>query len=366
MKVLHILDSLNRGGAEMLLLDICRNASINGLDLSFAATGGGTLEEDFKVSGAPFFRFQRRLPLDLQLISGLRKLIKDNGIDVVHTHQPVAALHGFYAAANLKVGHALTFHGFFDDTKNRLTARFLAPRMNANVSCSKGLLEWLSSSAGLDVSKFQTIYNGVDARRLAYDGEGLKEELSLPPNAFLFGMVSHFYAAPRKDHLTLCRAFASVADRLPDAHLILVGKTEPGAEGKREVCVKLINDRNLQSRVHFLGQRDDLAKIVQSLDAYVFSSLHEGLPIALIEAMLAQKACILSDIPPHLEVSQGGTYAEVFETGNADALADRLVKIAHDTEFRNDLANRAYAFARENFSIEAHLENLKRLYESII
>ena len=366
MKVLHILDSLNRGGAEILALDVFRNARANGLDLSFAATGGGTLEEDFKSAGAPFFRLNRRLPFDLRLVSALRKIIKENRFEVIHTHQPVAALHAFYAASGLKVRHVLTFHGFYDDAKNRLAARFLAPRMNANVSCSKGLLEWLKTSGNLDVSKFRVIYNGVDARRLEYSGESLKNELKLPENAFLFGMVSHFYAAPRKDQITLCRAFAKAAERLPDAHLILVGKVESGAESKYTECVKVVEQNNLQTRVHFLGQRDDLAKIANSLDVYVFSSLHEGLPIALIEAMLARRACILSDIPPHLEVSQNGAYAEVFETRNADELAEKLVKIAENEEFRNDLANRAYGFAQKTFSIEAHLEKLKNLYESLV
>ncbi|HEY8561804.1 MAG TPA: glycosyltransferase [Pyrinomonadaceae bacterium] len=363
---MHILDSLNRGGAEMLVLDVCRNAPANGLGLSFAATGGGALEEDFKNSGAPFFRFQRRLPIDPRLVFALRKIITENRFDVVHTHQPVAALHAYLAASGLDVRHALTFHGFYDDAKNRLTARFLAPRMDANVSCSKGLLEWLAASGNLDVSKFRTVYNGVDAKRLAYDGENLKTELKLPENAFLFGMVSHFYAAPRKDQATLCRAFARVADRLPHAHLVLVGKIEPGAEAKHAECVKIVEENNLQARAHFLGQRTDMAKIVNSLDVYVFSSLHEGLPIALIEAMLAGKACVLSDIAPHLEVSQNGAYAELFETGNAARLAKKLVETAENERVRSDLANRAQSFARETFSIEAHLENLKNLYASII
>ncbi len=365
MKVLHILDSLNRGGAEMLALDVCRNAAANGLELSFAATGGGTLEEDFKKSGARFFRFQRRLPFDLQVVSNLRKIIKENDFEIIHTHQAVAAIHAYLASVGTKTKHVLSFPGFYADTKNRLTTKFLVPRMAANISCSKGLLEWLEQSEKLDISKFQMIYNGVDTKRLEYSGDGLKNELNLPENAFLFGMVSHFYAAPRKDQITLCRAFAGIAGKLPDAHLILVGKTEKGAEAKYNECVKIVEENDLQARVHFLGQRDDLAKVVNSLDVYVFSSLHEGLPIALMEAMLARKPCILSDIPPHLEVSENGKFAEVFETQNAGELAEKLVKIATNDEFRNDLANRAYDFASRTFSIEAHLAKLKNLYESI-
>lgn len=350
----------------MLELDVCRNAAKNGLDLSFAATGGGSLEEDFKSAGVPFFRLQRRLPFDLTVVANLRKIIKENNFDIIHSQQAVAAFHAYFAASGLRVKHVLSFPGFYSDAKNRLTTKFLVPRMAANISCSKGLLEWLEQSEKLDISRFQVIYNGVDARRLEYTGAGLKEELKLPESAFLFGQVTHFYAAPRKDQITLCKAFAKIAERLPNAHLILVGKVEPGAEAKYDECVKIVEQNNLQTRVHFLGQRDDLAKVVNSLDVYVFSSLHEGLPIALMEAMLAKKACILSDIPPHLEVSQNGEYAEVFETQNADDLAEKLVKIAEDNEFRNDLANRAYGFAQKTFSIEAHLESLKRLYESIV
>jgi L-malate glycosyltransferase len=366
MKVLHILDSLNRGGAEMLALDVCRNARDNGLELSFAATGGGTLESDFKTAGAPFFRLNRRLPFDPQLVSRLRKILKENDFDVIHTHQAVAAIHAYMAAAGLRAKHVLSFPGFYSDAKNRLTTKFLVPRMAANISCSKGLLEWLETSEHLDISRFQMIYNGVDTRRLEYSGETLKEELKLPAAAFLFGMVSHFYAAPRKDQITLCRAFAKVAAELPDAHLILVGKVESGAEAKYDECVKIVKEHDLQSRVHFLGQRDDLAKVVNSLDVYVFSSLHEGLPIALMEAMLARKPCILSDIPPLLEVSNNGEFAEVFETRNAEELAEKLVKIARDDQYRNDLADRAHEFAQKTFSIVAHLEKLKKLYESIV
>ncbi len=75
MNVLHLLDSLNRGGAETLVLDICRNADSGGLNLTFAASGGGELEAEFENSGVEYFRLQRRLPIDPNLIRQLRKII---------------------------------------------------------------------------------------------------------------------------------------------------------------------------------------------------------------------------------------------------------------------------------------------------
>ena len=365
MKVLHILDSLNRGGAEMLALDVCRNARKNGLDLSFAATGGGTLEDDFKKSGAEFFRLQRRLPIDLSVVAKLRGIFKKHRFGIVHTHQPVAGIHAYLATRGTNAKNILSFQGFIPDRKNQIVTKFLVPRMAANVACSQGLLKWLAETEKTDISHFRMIYNGVDRTRLAYSGEDLRSELKLAGDAFLFGMVAHFYAHERKDQFTLCKAFAKVADRLPDAHLILVGRIESGAEAKHAECVRIVRDNNLQNRVHFLGQRDDLAKVVNSLDAYIFSSFYEGLPIALMEAMLSKKACILSDIAPHLEVSNGGEFAEVFQTQNVGDLAEKLLKIAQNIRFRTDLASRAFDFAVKTFSIEAHLENLKILYNSI-
>lgn len=367
MKVLHILDSLNRGGAEMLALDVCGNAEKNGIDLMFAATGGGTLEDDFKNSGVSFFRLNRRFPIDFFVIRKLRQIIKNHQIEIVHTHQAVAGIHAYFATLGTNVRNVLSFPGYYSDAKNRQITKFLVPRMAANIPCSNGLLHWLSNDENLDISQnFQVIYNGVDTKRLEYSGENLKTELKVAANSQLFGMVSHFYAAPRKDQITLCKAFAKVAGKLPDWHLILVGKTEPGAEAKYAECVKICQEHNLIDRVHFLGQRDDLAKVVSSLDVYVFSSLHEGLPIALMEAMLARRACILSDIPPHLEVSNNGETAEIFKTQDADDLANKLLKIAENRDFRKDLAQKAKLFADRTFSIEAHLKSLRELYESII
>ncbi len=366
MKVLHILDALNRGGAEMLELDVCRNAAKNGLDLSFAATGGGSLETDFKNSGAKFFRLNRRLPIDPAVILALRRIIKKYGFQIVHTHQPVAGIHAYLATRGMKVKLVQTFHGFIPDKKNQLITRFLVPRMAANISCSKGLLKWLAEVDKTDVAGFRIIYNGADTNRLVYSGESLKDELKLAENTFLFGMVAHFYAHKRKDQITLCKAFVKVAETLPNVHLILVGGIEAGGESKYDACVRIVKENNLQSRVHFLGQREDMAKIVNSLDAYVFSSFYEGLPIALLEAMLSKKPCILSDIAPYREASQNGEFAEVFETQNPEDLAEKILKIAENDEFRRDLANRAFDFAVRTFSIEAHLESLKNLYQTII
>ncbi|MEP7038550.1 MAG: glycosyltransferase, partial [Acidobacteriota bacterium] len=90
------------------------------------------------------------------------------------------------------------------------------------------------------------------------------------------------------------------------------------------------------------------------------------LPIAMTEAMLAKVPLIVSDIEPLLEASENGKYAEVFPVKNAEVLSEKILQLLKNKQLREDLANRANKFAKENFSIEAHLKKLKKLYDSLL
>ncbi len=364
MKVLHILDSLNRGGAEILALDVCRNAKKNGLDLSFAATGGGALEDDFKNSGVDFYRLQRRLPLDASLVLSLRKIIKTQKIRVVHTHQAVEALHAFFAVRGTGAKLVLSFHGYIPDAKNRRALKFLIPRTAANISVSREFLKWLAEKENFETSRnFHVVYNGVDEKRLSPTGKDFRAELGLLPDVLLFGMIGNFYAAPRKDQLTVCRALPEFFSKAENAHFIFAGGAEENSDFEK--CREFCRENKIAERVHFVGARGDVADILSVLDAFVLSTRHESFGIAAVEAMLTKVPLVLSDIEPLLEVSRNGEFAAIFQTGNAADLVEKLIKIANNEDFRNDLAKRAYVYAKKNFSIEAHLENLKMLYNSI-
>ena len=291
MKVLHLLDTLSRGGAETLILDVCRNAADFDIDLTFATMQGGELEEDFRTSGADFVRLHRKLPIDFGAILRLRKIIKQRGIKIVHTQQAVDALHLYLAAKNLPVKQVMSFQGFVADAKNRRVLRFLIPRMDANIVVSRGLQKWLEETDKLDVRQnFHVIYNGTDEKRLRPTGRNLRTELGLSENTLLFGMIGNFYRDPRKDQMTLCRSLPKVFEKLKNAHCIFAGKIETGAEEKFQACVEFCRTKGIAEKVHFLGVRDDIPDVLAALDLFVFSSLQEGLPLAMTEAMLARGA----------------------------------------------------------------------------
>ncbi len=367
MKVLYSLDSINRGGAEFQTLDVFKNSKRFGIGSIVVANGGGSLEKEFNQAGKSFIRLQRKLPIDLGLIRKLRKIIKENSIQIVHGYQPVEGLHLYFATLGLPVKKVLSFQGFISDRKNRLATKFLIPRMDANIVVSKGLKNWLEKVDNLQTNKsFTVIYNGADPKRLLPKGNSLKQELGLSENTKLLGMIGNFYADPRKDQLTLCKALPKIFEEVENAHCIFVGRVENGTNDRFEECLKFCEENGIAKKVHFLGERRDIPDILASIDIFVFSSLYEGLPVAATEAMLSKVPLIVSDIEPLLEISKDGEFAEVFKTQDEKQLSDQAIKLLKDDVLRKDLRNRAYQFALDNFSIDAHLTNLKNLYNSLL
>lgn len=365
MRVMHILDSLNRGGAEILALDVCRNARANNLDLTFVATGGGDLEADFRDSGVTFHRLDRQKPLDLGLSRRIRNIIQDQKIEVVHTHQAVEALHAYLATRRSTVKRVMTFHLCTADTKNKIALSLLVPRMQANVAVSRELLKCLDQDAGFDTNeRFYVIHNGIDIRRLEPSGASLRSELGLADNVLLLGMIGNFYPDGRKDQLTLCRALPQLLAKVPNAHVIFVGGSFPGSQ-QMEECITLCRELAVSDRVHFLGKRADIPDVLSALNIYVHSSLNESLGIAVIEAMLLGLPVVVSDIGALLEVTGNGEHAATFRTGDPEDLTLKLLELCQDTNRRLALAENGKRWAQREFSIQGHINNLLQLYAKI-
>ncbi len=345
-------------------LDVCRNARANGLDLTFVATGGGDLEQDFRGSGVEFIRLNRRFSIDLGLVLQLRRIIKGRNIQVVHSHQPVEALHLYLATRGLTTKRILTLHGSYPGIKNELALRFVIPRMDALVVVSNDLLSSLGKARGIDAKrKFFVINNGVDPARLRSAGGKLRAELGLSDNVALLGMVANFYAGGQKDQLTVCKALPRLFESVPRARFVFVGGRSEAAPHLFDDCVSFCRQRKISDRVHFLGKRSDIPDLLASLDVFVLSSFREGSPIAAIEAMIMGIPTVLSDIGPLREVSGGGKYAALFRTRDPDDLAAKLIGLLEDGGYRARLGAEARQWAMSRFSIEMHIKSLVNLYD---
>ena len=368
MKVLQFLDSVNRGGAETQVLDLCRNASRFGIEVTFVTAGAGVMEDEFRNSSVEFIRLDRKLPVDLCLASQLRQIVKERDIRIVHGYQAVDGLHLWLATRGVKaVKRVLSFQGFIPGRKNRITAKLVASKMDANISVSKSLIKYLRDEVGMKrFGNFHVVYNGADEARLKPSGKSMKAELELPSDATLGAMIANFTADPTKDQLTVCRALVAAVEKHPNFHFLFAGRVADGAEETMADCVNACIEGGIAENVHFLGARSDVADILSGLDLFVFSSRREGFPLAVCEAMLAGVPLIVSDIEPLREAVRDGEFGELFPVGNVGELSDRITERLNDAGRRAELSVKAKTYARANFSIDAHLTSLRDLYSSLL
>ncbi len=367
MKVLYTLDTLNRGGAETLVLDICKNASRFGISPYFVAFGGGALEVQFRSGNFPAYWIERRAPLDLKLVFHLRRLLRREAIDIVHCSQPVEAIHIYLASFGTRTKCVQTHHGVFPEMRNKIAARLISPLIDANIYVSKSLREWLESELRLNTQKtFYLVHNAVDESRLEPTGRDIRKELGIGPGTEVLGNLGNFLPTARKAQLTICKAFFKVISRNREVAFIFAGRTANGGEEYRDRCVAYCEEKGILDRVFFLGERTDIPDILHSLDLYVSASLAEGLPLAVIEAMLAKVPVILSDIEEHLEVSDNARCAHVFPVGDPDKLAEAIIDQLDDKKKRDSLASRGREFAYAAFTMEAHFKVLKKIYKGLL
>ena len=301
--ILHIITGLGDGGAEGVLYRLCkhdrehRHAVISLMD-------GGKYEAPLLELGIPVHSLGLgRGRVSLGAVWRLAKLIRHYKPDVVQTWLYHADLIGGTLARMLRVPRVSwgIRHGELPAGKTkrstvtvaRLCARLSRVVPDAIVSCSAGA-KAIHADLGYDPTIFHVIPNGYEVDNLAPDAEARKAfraELGVSEDMPLLGMVSRF--SPQKDHPNLFRALSQLALQGRPFEVALVGT---GLSPDNAELMQLAAELRLAERIHWLGRRNDIAKVMNGLDIHVLSSASEGFPNVVAEAMLCGTPCVVTDV----------------------------------------------------------------------
>ena len=219
-------------------------------------------------------------------------------------------------------------------------------------------------SSGLPASSSrprEIVPNGIDASAIERAGsrrEEVRRTLSLNPGALLVVAIGRL--EPVKDHATLLRAFAIAARQVPTLVLAIAGAGS--LEGTLRSQATALE---VAAKVRFLGHREDVPALLRAADLFAMTSLSEGLPLALVEALAAQLPAIASAIPGNLDALGTPCAGLVVAAGDHAALAQALVRLARDAPLRSDLSSLAGARARA-FSRETMIDRHCLLYERLL
>lgn len=304
LSVVHVITGLKRAGAESVLLQLCRASQ--GEDWRHTVvslTGKGEMGALFEEAGIPVVALEMK-----SVFSGasgiwrLRSVVRDLKPDVVQTWMYHANLAGGIGAR--LAGGCPVIWGIrtsvTDSTSIKRSVRLLV-RAGALLSralpariivCAHSAAE-SHAQAGYPRDRMIVIRNGIDTARFdALPGSGMewRNSAGLRQDLPLLGMVGRF--TPQKDHRNLLAALGILAGKGEEFQCVLVGN---GMDSANESLNAWIDEANLRDRVVLTGQRDDLPAVMRALDLHVLSSVVEGFPNVLAEAMACGTPCVSTD-----------------------------------------------------------------------
>jgi glycosyltransferase involved in cell wall biosynthesis len=296
-------------------------------------------------------------------VGRLRALIRDQGIDLVHVHSPVAAA-GLRLVAGRRARVVYTEHNLWGRYHRATYAANLVtfPRNDHVFAVSdevRDSIRYPGPLRRLPMPPTETLHHGLDpAAAPPAAPDGVRRELGIPEDAPLVGTVANFKAA--KDHATLLRAAAQVRQAVPSVRFLLVGQGPLEAETRR-----LAAELGLDGAVCFAGFRSDARRLMASFDVFALSSTYEGLPIALIEAMAGGCPAVVTRVGGTPEVVADGVQGLLVPPRDPDALAAGLLRLLGDRELRAAMGAAAAARAQD-FDIRKAVGRMEQVYDRLL
>lgn len=229
------------------------------------------------------------------------------------------------------------------------------------VCCSEAARVWHTAD-GYSRGKMLVIPNGFDLDAFRPDAcarAAIRQELSVDAETVLVGLVARF--DPTKDHRNFVRAAAIAGARHPDIRFVLCGT---GVDWDNSELAQWIDEAQLRHRVHLLGNRNDVPRLIAALDIAVSSSRIESFPNVVGEAMACGVASVVTDVGDSRRIVDGT--AEVVPPENPEALANGIDKLCRaGAAGRAELGIAARKRVSEHFSLNAITHQYERLYEEL-
>lgn len=358
MKILHVITSLQTGGAEKLMVDLIPRLRVEGYDVELATFNGCETPflKNILESGIVIHRFMPKggNVYNPKNLLKLRHLIHRGKYDIVHTHNTAPQL--FAALCKNKYFKLVTTeHGGSNRRRAwkwyRSVDRWMYERYDKIICIAQKAESNLRDYIGQTSADIETINNGVDITKFS-QAVASNELETIAPGEKKIMMVAGFRW--EKDQDTLIKALSYLPEKF---HLFLVGD---GARKKelQDLCKK----ENLEDRVHFLGVRSEIPQLLHATDYVVMSSHFEGLSLSSVEGMSVGKPFLASDVDGLREVVSGAGI--LFPHQDSRALAEEIIKLDDSPELYKSVASACYDRASQ-YDISKMVEGYSKVYNSL-
>ena len=364
LRIAMMLESDGPGGAEMMVFRLAEELRRRGHVVVPVGpiNGIGWLGDLFRGAGVSpeFFRIRR--PLDPACVRGLVQLFREHDINAVHSHEFTMAVYGAAASRLMRLPHVITMHGGFracSAFRRRIALRWAMRNSSHTVMVSRATQRQFATDLGLHERRFTVVPNGVPS--LPGTADHVRAEFGIRPGERVLLAVGTLER--HKGHRVLLEALSHLErakERVPWRLIIAGGR---GGD-QHDALIEFAEETGLDDRVHVVTNRNDIPDLLALADIFVMPSLFEGLPMALLEAMIAGKAIVASATSGIPEAIESGREGLLVTPGDVGALARALQSLLTDEARRTALGDAAGQRARGEFTVQVMADRYEVLYAS--
>lgn len=304
IRILHMVSSLEMGGAQTMIMSIYRMMDKSKIQFDFVVDveEESCFAEEIKAAGGKIFKLPKFNGRNWKIIQQAWKdfFTKHPEYRILHSH--VRSYASIFIPVAKKCGVKTIIHSHNTSNGKGIEAigksllqfplRFQADYF---FGCSEMAGRWLFGERVVQSDRFYMVKNAVDLDRFAFKDSvrnQIREELGADKDTLLLGHIGRFHE--QKNHRFLIKLFHELLQRRPNAKLILLGD----GELKNDIA-QLVQELALSARVIMLGVKDDVEKYMWAMDAVLLPSLHEGLPVVIVEAQASGLTSFVSDAVTH-------------------------------------------------------------------
>lgn len=365
MKITHVVENLDRGGLERMVIDLAHAQAGAGHDVEVICLfERGTLAVELDRSGIPVHACHKNGAGDPRPWRRLRALLSARQDGALHTHNAAAHYHAGLAGMGQRFARIVnTRHGMGmprPRSRREWLYRHSLHRTDAVVAVCEAALAKFAAQGVRPRGRLLKIANGI-----ALDGfpqasaerrEALASLLGFAPGTRIIGTVGRL--SPVKDQAMLLRAFARVRETMADVALVVVGDGPLRAE-----LGALAASLGIAPRVRFLGDRNDVrAALLAGFDLFALSSISEGYSVALLEACAAGIPIVATDVGGNGEIVADGGNGWLAPAGDADAFAALAARVLRDSAQAAAMGMRGREWARIEGSTHTMAARYAELY----
>jgi glycosyltransferase involved in cell wall biosynthesis len=372
VRVLHLIDSFNRGGTESQAVQLASRLGERGRFNVFVAclnSEGPLYERAARASMTDIPEYRLNSLYDLNMLVQLRRFtrfLKQNEIEIVHTHDFYTNIFGMIGAAIARVPGRIAskretsgIRSTMQKAAERRAYRF-AQVVIANAQAVKQRLV----DEGVNAEMITIIRNGLDFSRFGvsseFDRNAILSALGIRERRRLVTMVANLKLEV-KDHPTFLQAASLVRKAIPGVGFVIAG--EGPLMAKTQALAK---ELGISADVYFTGRCERVAELLAVSDVCVLSSKAEGFSNSILEYMAASRPVVATDVGGAREAIIDGRTGFIVNPGDGTAMAVRLIELLQDPAKAREMGEQGRRIAHENFSIDAQVSATEELYERLL